>query len=215
VVPCDNPIAGLNRQNGEHVQNLAGVEEATRLAALELAEAGIAIVAAAKLESETRCQIQGELRAWDRVARFTRKWAYWSVTVSPPLSAELAVALNEAPGVEGRSKYSGSESRLGSTVRAHGFAGGMSTNEVREWGSCGTWHIDTSPALKAFAEWFVCNGESETRIPPGENPALVRLAEDVVSASTSADLQAAIFRLRAHLSTGWRRDSAGRARITP
>lgn len=71
--------------------------------------------------------------------------------------------LNDAPGVGGGTKYSGAGASLGSVVRAHGFAGGMSSAQVREWGECSTWHIDTIEGLKAFAQWFRANMEPAPR----------------------------------------------------
>lgn len=54
-------------------------------------------------------------------------------------------------------RYSGETPTLGAVARAHGFAGGMSSEQIREWGACDSWHIDTPEGLAAFTAWLKVN----------------------------------------------------------
>lgn len=135
------------------MQNLAGHNESSRLAAEELRAAGITIIPAASPEHETRSQVDGELQAGPHMFRFIRRWAYWSAQATPPLPVAVALRLNEADGPGGGTKYSGNGNALGAVARAHGFAGGMDAEMLRKWGECDHWHIDTPEGLTAFAKW--------------------------------------------------------------
>lgn len=135
------------------MKNLAGVQESSRLAAEELFRAGVPIVPATGPDGEVEAQVEGALRAGPYSFRFVRRWAYWSAKATPPLPAAIAVSLNDAPGPGGGTKYSGGGSNLGAVARAHGFAGGMDSKTVREWGECEVWHIDTPEGLAVFAAW--------------------------------------------------------------
>lgn len=139
------------------MQNLAGHNESSRLAAEELTRAGIPIVPAATPEHETRSQVDGLLSVGAYTFRFIRCWAYWSARATPDMPMEVVLRLNEAPGPGGGTRYSGSGSNLGAVARAHGFVGGMDSEMVRKWGDCDHWHIDTPEGLVAFVTWLRAN----------------------------------------------------------
>jgi hypothetical protein len=80
------------------------------------------------------------------------------VKVTPPLPVGRAVALNDAPlAATGGTRYSGDSETLGAVARAHGFAGGMPSDKMRDWGDCEGWHIDTPEGLAAFVRWLKTN----------------------------------------------------------
>lgn len=139
------------------MQNLAGHDESSRIAAEELQRAGIPLTPAAKPEHETRSQVDGLLTVGPYAFRFIRRWAYWSVHVTPHMPMEIALRLNAAPGPGGGTKYSGSGTTLGAVARAHGFAGGMDEEMMNEWGDCDHWHVDTPEGLAAFVAWIRAN----------------------------------------------------------
>lgn len=141
------------------MKNLAGVksEESTPATVAELAAAGVPVIPAPDRCGEVLSNAAGRLEAGGHVFTFRRLWVYWAVAATPPLPPHTAVALNDAPFSGPGTHYSGRFATLGAVVRAHGFAGGMDSAQVREWGPCDSWHIDTSEGLAAFVAWAASN----------------------------------------------------------
>lgn len=135
------------------MQNLAGSKDSSLRAAQELEQADIPIKPAVEPDRETGALVEGAFEVGGHRFQCVRRWAYWSVNVTPPLPVDVAARLNSAPGPGGGSHYSGGGKNLGAVARAHGFACGMDERMLREWGSCDSWHIDTPEGLVAFARW--------------------------------------------------------------
>lgn len=144
------------------MQNLAGSKDSSLRAAQELEQADIPIKPAVEPDRETGALVEGAFEVGGYRFQCVRRWAYWSVNVTPPLPVDVATRLNSAPGPGGGSRYSGGGKNLGAVARAHRFAGGMDEKMLREWGACDGWHIDTPEGLVAFARWCRNNlGTSE------------------------------------------------------
>lgn len=137
------------------MKNLAGSSEATLRAVEELAAAKIPLVPARDMGGEVASAVEGELRAGLHSFHFVRRWAYWSASCAPGLPADVASRLNATPCNSVGTHYSGRPGTLGAVARAHGYAGGMEEEQLRKWGACDSWHIDTPEGLAAFAAWLV------------------------------------------------------------
>lgn len=157
------------------MRNLAGSNDATTMAAGELTLAGIPVVNSPKPDGETHAKVDGELRAGAYLFRFVRGWAYWKVSCSPELPVDLVLQLNATPFEGQGNKYSGGAPVLGSVARAHGYARGMEEEQIREWGPCDSWHIDTPEGLAAFASW--CRTSPALNPAPARTPAF-RLSDE-------------------------------------
>lgn len=148
------------------MQNLAGVvaADANQIVRRELEAAGIQVVPFTP-DGEVRATFGGVIEVGGYAIRLDRRWVYWSAQVQrvpnqredrrPHLPGPLAVALNDAPHIGMGTKYSGGGATLGSVVRADGFAGGQSSEDIADGVS--HWHIDTQEGLNAFAQW--CRAE--------------------------------------------------------
>lgn len=104
------------------MKNLAGSNEATLRAVEELAAAKIPLVPAHDMDGEVGSAVEGELRAGLHAFHFVRGWAYWRVSCSPGLPADVAARLNAAPCAGNGTRYSGRPGTLGAVARAHGYA---------------------------------------------------------------------------------------------
>ena len=142
------------------MRNLAGKgQEAAIACGDELKEAGIPY-AAVIADGEVQSQLGGVIKIGGYEIMLIRRWVYWSASVHKNphdgfgLPADLAKALNDAPYEGPFSYYAGPAPRLGSVVRADGYAGGQRTEEV---GPTALWHIDTQGGLNAFAKWCYKN----------------------------------------------------------
>lgn len=146
------------------MENAAGLstEDADLLVENELTTAGIEPITIS-VQGEVRASVGGGISVGGYVIRLRRAWVYWVATVTatpnspegrtPRLSAALARALNDAAYGGPQSYYSGRGPRLGSVVRADGYAGGQDSSELGDGGiSC--WHIDTQEGLNAFTKWI-------------------------------------------------------------
>lgn len=135
------------------MKNLAGSNEATLRAVTELSAAKIPLVPASYMDGEVGSAVEGEFRAGIHLFRFVRGWAYWRVSCSPGMPVESLLSLNAAPCSGSGTRYSGRPGTLGAVARAHGYAGGMEEEQIRKWGPCDSWHIDSPEGLAAFAAW--------------------------------------------------------------
>ncbi len=152
------------------MKNLAGLDETTttQVATGELWSASVPIIIplGMPIRGEVSAAVVGLIRTHGYDIVLERRWVYWSARVTrspemvdgPGLSAALAVALNDAPLPDGdRTRYSGGTHTLGAVVRADGYAGGVSSDMVRDWGEASGWHIDTQEGLAAFVAWCEAN----------------------------------------------------------
>lgn len=87
------------------------------------------------------------------VARIERRWAYYSVTLSPALPLATALEVNHAPHRCARGAYSGAGRALGAVARAHGHASGLDDDALRTYQGgrhVECWHCDSIGALGTF-----------------------------------------------------------------